>query len=318
MTTMKLIKYPLAAGILLMAHHLACSQSFLTVRDEKIRSIVPSNAEIERLSTGFMFTEGPVWAPDGYLLFTDIPANKIYKLTSHGNLSTYMEPTGNANGLMFDPAGYLIMCQHTERQIAMDNRKGGYSTVCNMYDGKRLNSPNDLAIRSDGVIYFTDPPYGLREGMNDPSKELPYQGVFMCKDGSVTLLDSTLSVPNGIILSPDEKYLYVADSRRDTNEKRWLRYKVNKDGTVKGRKLFADASDIDEPGGPDGMTVDVHGNLYVTGPGGVLVYDPSGKHLGTIQFPEVPSNCCLGGTDGNTLYVTARTSVYMIRLNINQ
>ena len=308
----------MAAGILMLAHTLSCSQSFLTVRDERIRSIVPSNAEIELLSTGFMFTEGPVWAPGGYLLFTDIPANKIYKLTSHGNLSTYMEPSGNANGLMFDPGGNLVMCQHSERQIAVDDKKGGYTTVCGMYNGKRLNSPNDLTIRRDGTIYFTDPPYGLPEGMNDPAKELPYQGVFMCKAGKAYLLDSTLSTPNGIILSPDEKFLYVADSKRDTNEKRWFRYKVNENGNVKGRKLFADASDINEPGGPDGMTVDINGNLYVTGPGGVLVYDPSGKHLGSIQFPEVPSNCCLGGIDGNSLYVTARTSVYMLRLNINK
>jgi gluconolactonase len=315
---MKLHKYqPMIVAILLL-HQFALSQSFLLVKDEKIKNIVSEIAEIEKVSTGFMFTEGPVWAPDRYLLFTDIPANKIYRLTEEGILETYMEPSGNANGLMFDNEGSLLMCQHSERQIAIDNNKGGYETVCSEFKGKKFNSPNDLTIRSDGIIYFTDPPWGLEQGVNDPAKELPYQGVFMCKEGKAYLLDSTLHLPNGIILSPDEKFLYVADFNNKTNAKQWFQYKVNNDGTVKGRKIFADASESIEEGGPDGMTVDGDGNLYFTGPGGVLVYDPAGTCLGLIRFPEPPSNCCFGGPSGQTLYVTARTSIYRLRLNISK
>jgi gluconolactonase len=301
-----------------MASQTALSQSFLLVNDEKIKKIVPEDATIEKLGDGFMFTEGPVWAPDGYLLFTDIPANKIYKWSPDGQIEIYMEPTGNANGLMFDNTGDLIFCQHSKRQIARDNKVGGFETICDNFERKRFNSPNDLSIRSDGIIYFTDPPYGLKQGADDPAKELPYHGVFMYKEGKAYLLDSTLSMPNGIILSPDEKFLYVADNNRQTKEKLWFRYKVKKDGTVKGRMRFADASKSEEKGGPDGMTTDDDGNLYFTGPGGVLVYDLSGNYLGLIRFPEIPANCCLGGPEGKTLFVTARTGLYSIKLNVNK
>lgn len=303
---------------ILLSCQIALSQSFLIVKNDKIRSIVPENAEIEKVSTGYMFTEGPVWSPEGYLLFSDIPANKIYKLTVQGLRSTFAEPTGNSNGLMFDKEGNLFVCQHSGRQIAMYDKKGGFKTVCSEFEGKKFNSPNDLVIRSDGTIYFTDPPYGLPQGANDPARELPFHGVFMYQDGKVSLVDSTLSFPNGIILSPDEKYLYVSHSNNQPKEMMWFRYKVNKDSTVKGRKLFADASKSTEEGGPDGMTIDAYGNLYFTGPGGICIYDPTGLFLGVIRFPESPANCCFGGPEGRTLYVTARTSIYSIRLNTNK
>lgn len=315
---MNLLKCNFVLFALLMAYQTALSQPFLLVKDDKIKSIVPEDAVIENIGDGFQFTEGPVWSPKGYLLFTDIPANRIYKWSPEGPVEVYMEPTGNANGLMFDRNGDLIMCQHSLRQIARDNKAGGFETICDNFAGKRFNSPNDLSIRSDGIIYFTDPPYGLEKGADDPAKELSFLGVFMYKKGEVYLIDSTLSMPNGIILSPNEKYLYVANSNRQTGEKQWVRYKVKKDGNVKDRELFADASKIEERGGPDGMTVDNDGNLYVTGPGGVLVYDPSGTWLGSIKFPEVPANCCFGGPEGRTLFATARTSVYKIKLNVNK
>ena len=304
-------------ALMLLGPQIGLCQSFLVVKNEKVRNIVPEDAVIDKLSTGFMFTEGPVWSPEGFLLFSDIPANTIYKLTVQNHHSTYVQPTGNANGLMFDHDGNLFVCQHSGRQIARYDNAGGFETVCSEFEGKRFNSPNDLVIRSDGTIYFTDPPYGLEQGINDPAKELPYQGVFMYKDGKVSLIDSTIPSPNGIILSPDEKYLYVTHSNNQPNEKKWFRYKVNKDGSVKGKKLFADASESIEQGGPDGMTVDGDGNLYFTGPGGILIYDPAGTYLGLLRFPESPSNCCFGGVEGKTLYVTARTSVYSIRLNVN-
>jgi len=312
------LKINLLVIVMLVAFQTAVSQSFLLVKDDKIKNIVPEDAMIEKVGDGFMFTEGPVWSPEGFLLFTDIPANKIYKWSPDGQIETYMVPTGNANGLMFDKKGDLILCQHSKRQIARDNNVGGFETICDNFERKRFNSPNDLAIRSDGIIYFTDPPYGLKQGVDDPAKELPYQGVFMYKDGEAQLLDNTLSMPNGIALSPDEKFLYVADHNRETKEKQWFRYKVNKDGTVKDRKVFADASESTEKGGPDGMAVDADGNLYFTGPGGVLVYDSSGIYLGLIRFPEIPANCCFGGPSGQTLFATARTSVYKIKLNVNK
>ena len=304
--------------LMVLVCQMTISQPFLHVNDDKIKSIVPEDAKIEKIGSGFQFTEGPVWSPEGFLLFTDIPANRIYKWSPEGQVEVYMEPTGNANGLMFDNNGDLFMCQHSQRQIARDNKAGGFDPISDNFARKRFNSPNDLDIRSDGIIYFTDPPWGLREGVNDPAKELPFQGVFMYKKGEAYLLDSTLSMPNGIILSPNEKYLYVANHNLQTHEKQWFRYKVKKDGTIKDREIFADASKSEEDGSPDGMTVDNDGNLYFTGPGGVLVYDPSGTWLGLIRFPENPANCCLGGPEGRTLFATARTSVYMIKLNVNK
>jgi gluconolactonase len=287
--------------------------------------IVSKDAKIEKLADGFKFTEGPVWHSDGYLLFSDIPANKILKYSPGEGISIYLENSGYAgseaemkgqgsNGLTFDENGNLIICQHGARQLLKADRAGNFTPIARQYMGKRLNSPNDVVVKSDGTIFFTDPPWGLAQRENDPEKELEFQGVFRLNKASLELVDETLARPNGIALSPDEKYLYVTDS--DGNKKHYYRYEILEDGSIVNRMLFFDATNLEAPGGPDGIKVDKQGNCYFTGPGGVLVISPKGEHIGTISPPESPANLCWGGKDGKTLFMTCRTGLYAINLKI--
>ncbi len=276
--------------------------------------IIDQYAGLKKIAAGFQFTEGPVWAPEGYLLFSDIPAQRIYKWDPRDSATVYLEKSGGSNGLAFDAEGNLIACQHVDRQIAKLGKDGKFVTLTNNWNGKKLNSPNDLAIKSDGAIYFTDPAYGLPKGVNDPSKEIPFQGVYRYYDGQTVLLDSTLDNPNGIAFSPDEKYLYVANYTNDTHAKQWMIYKVDKKGDISKRSVFADATASLERGGPDGMKVDLAGNVFCAGPGGVLIYSPKGELLGLIRVPEIVSNLCFGGKEGKTLFITARTGLYSISL----
>lgn len=287
--------------------------------------IASKDSKIEKIADGFQFTEGPVWHKDGYLLFSDIPNNKIMKYIPGEGISVYMENSGfvatdiesdgpGSNGLTFDNSGNLLICQHGARQLLKADRAGNYTPIARQYGGKRLNSPNDVVVKSDGTIFFTDPPWGLAQGMNDPSKELTFQGVYKLNQGSLLLIDDQLSMPNGIALSPDEDYLYVATSE---NEKAlYYRYKLDDEGNVLEKELFFDASSLPGEGGPDGMKIDKKGNCYFTGPGGVLVISPKGEHLGTITPPEQPANIGWGGKDGKTLFMTCRTGLYAINLKI--
>lgn len=264
--------------------------------------------EPERVATGFQFTEGPLWHPDGYLLFSDIPANQIRKWTPGGEVTIFREPSGNSNGLTFDRQGRLIACEHGNRRVSRTEKDGTIVTLADRYQGKRLNSPNDVVVKSDGSIYFTDPPYGVRP----EDRELDFQGVYRwAPDGTLTLLVDDFEKPNGLAFSPDEKTLYIAD----TDRRHVRAFDVQPDGTLANGRTFAELKS-DAPGGPDGMKVDVEGNLYVTGPGGTWVFDPTGKHLGTIVTPEAPANCAWGDADGKTLYLTARTSVYRVRVKV--
>ena len=287
--------------------------------------LVSKDAKIEKLADGFKFTEGPVWHSDGYLLFSDIPANKIFKYTPGEGISNYLENSGyvgsdaeikgqGSNGLTFDENGNLIICQHGARQLLKADRAGNFTPIARQYMGKRLNSPNDVVVKSDGTIFFTDPPWGLAQRENDPEKELDFQGVFRLNKASLILVDETLARPNGIALSPDEKYLYVTDS--DGNKKHYYRYEILEDGSIVNRMLFFDATNLESPGGPDGIKVDKQGNCYFTGPGGVLVISAKGEHIGTITPPESPANLCWGGKDGKTLFMTCRTGLYAINLKI--
>jgi gluconolactonase len=310
--------------------------------DHGLDVIVPANAKVERVATGYKWTEGPVWVQAGYLLFAEIPSNRILKWTPGGGVTTFLHPSGyqgkapyggpesGSNGMTLDSRGRLTVAGHARRNIYRleSMRPGAQLTVlADRYEGKRLNSPNDLVYRSDGSLYFTDPPYGLRtQRNNDPEKELPFNGVFRIPDAAshpagappdnahLQLIIRDLSWPNGIAFSPDEKYLYVAVS--DPNHKVWMRYNVNPDGSVSGGKVFFDATSDQAPGGPDGIKVDRKGDLYGAGPGGVWIFSPAGRHLGTIKIPERMANCAWGGADGKTLYITASTSVYRIRLKI--
>ena len=302
-------------------------------KDPALDAIVPSGAKIEKLAGGFLFTEGPIWVPrseetDGYLLFSDPNNNLIYRWTQDGQLSIFMTKSGyrgtdigeygqpGSNGLTLDKQGRLTINQHGNRRVVRLEKNGQLTVLADRYQGKRLNSPNDLVYKSDGALYFTDPPFGLPKFFDDRRKELPYSGVFrVSPDGKqVQLLTTDLKGPNGLAFSPDEKYFYV--DNWDTEKKIIMRYEVNPDGTLSNGKVFFDATA--EPGEDawDGMKVDQRGNLYVSGPGGVWILSPEGKHLGTIIGPEHPHNFAWGDDDAKALYLCAKTGLYRIRLNV--
>ena len=299
--------------------------SVLRVADAVDRVLEP-DAELERVVTGFEFTEGPVWAPDGSLLFSSPNTNQIYRWTPGGGVAVFRSHSGysgvdigryaqpGSNGLTFDPEGRLTLCQHGNRRVLRVEPHGDSTVVADRYDGKRLNSPNDLVYRSDGTLYFTDPPFGLPETFDDPKKELPFSGVFMVQDGLVTLVDDGLAGPNGVALSPDERVLYVGNW--DPRRRVVMRYPVAADGRAGPGEVFFDMTHADGDDGIDGIKVDAAGNLFVCGPGGVWVLSPEGRHLATIRFPEDPHNLAWGDDDRRSLFVTAQTSVYRLRTRV--
>ncbi|MGH7525811.1 MAG: SMP-30/gluconolactonase/LRE family protein, partial [Gemmatimonadales bacterium] len=255
--------------------------------DPALDQIVPKGATLEKLAGGFQFTEGPVWHPDGYLLFSDPNANTIYRWSPEGAVSVFRSKSGytgfdvgnyhqpGSNGLTLDRNGLLAIDEHGNRRVTLLERTGKITVLADRYDGKRLNRPNDLVYRSDGTLYFTAPPFGLPKAFDDAGKELPFSGVYMVKEGRVTLLTKELSGPNGIALSPDEKYLYV--SNWDLERKLLMRYEVASDGTVDRGKVFYDFTKEPEPVGLDGVKVDQRGNVYVSAPGGIWILSPAGK-----------------------------------------
>ena len=283
-------------------------QITIEVHNERLFELIPKDAVALKLATGFVFTEGPVWHRDGYLLFSDIPADTIYKWSPNGKVEIFRKPSGQSNGLTFDSSWRLIACEHFNRRVTRTEKDGSITVLADRYLGKRLNSPNDVVVRSDGFIYFTDPPYGVKQS----ERELDFQGLYcISPDGKLMLVAKDFDRPNGLALSPDEKRLYVDDSAR----KHVRLFNVMEDGRLTGGDVFADMSS-NEPGAPDGMKVDVLGNLYVTGPGGLWVFDSNGKLLGKIKLPEIPANCAFGDSDMMTLFLTARTSLYAIRLKV--
>jgi len=266
--------------------------------------LVDKNAAIDRIASGFEFTEGPVWLPSrGALWFSDIPGNTMHEWRG-GIVRTIRKPSRHANGNTLDLKGRLLTCEHSARRITRTQHDGALTTLADNWEGARLNSPNDLVVKSDGSIYFTDPPFGIRP----QQQELEFSGIYrISAGGELSLLDISMPRPNGIAFSPDESLLYVDDS-----QKRELRvFDVAADGSIQnGRRCF----DMDDgsSGNPDGMKLDKSGNLFVTGPGGIWVFSQDMKHIGTIQLPELPSNCAWG-EDGHSLFVTARRSLYRIR-----
>ena len=291
--------------------------------DPALDAIVPQSATIEKLADGFQFIEGPLWFPEGHLWFSDVVGNVVRQWSPSG-VTEILRPGGydgsdapagsyiGPNGMVADRDGAVLLCQHGNRRIARITPDRQVSTHVDRYEGKRLNSPNDLVYKSDGSLYFTDPPYGLVGQDKDPAKELPFNGVYRLAGGKLQLLVRDLTRQNGIALSPDEKVLYVANS--DESRKLWMRYDVRPDGTVANGKVFYDVTAQTEAGLPDGMKVDANGNVYATGPGGVWIFSPDGKHLGTIKPAETPANCGWGD-DGKTLYMTAQTGLYRIKLS---
>ncbi|MCY4436715.1 MAG: SMP-30/gluconolactonase/LRE family protein [Chloroflexi bacterium] len=281
------------------------------VRDPAFFQLVPQDAELERVAGGFKFTEGPVWR-DGSLLFSDIPNSRTvrWQESPEGfSVSTYRTPSGNANGLTLDREGRLISCEHSARRVSRQGADGTYTTLADSYQGKSLNSPNDVVVSTDGTLYFTDPPYGVEDLGLEP--DLDFRGVYMITtDGVLHLLADDFDRPNGLALAPDERTLYVNDSRR-----RHIRaFAVRDDGALDSYRLWTDMNSSDD-GSPDGMKVDTQGNIFCTGPGGIWVINPAGHVLGRIIGDEQPANVAWGGADWSTLFVTARTSLYRIRLN---
>lgn len=280
-------------------------------RNEKITSIVPEKSKLERLTTGFEFTEGPVWnASEGFLLFSGIPANRIYKWSPDEGVSVFREPSGNSNGLTYDKEGRLIICEHSNRRLSRIEKDGAYTILTDRFRGKRLNSPNDLVVKSNGMIYFTDPPYGIKP----EEQELPFQGVFRLDpdSGGLTLLVDDFDRPNGLAFSPDENILCIADS---SNRRHVRIFDVSSTGTLSKSRVLAEIRS-ELQGNPDGMKVDIEGHLYVAAAGGIWVFSEDGEHLGIIRTPEKPANCAWGDEDWRTLFITARMSIYRIRLSV--
>ncbi|MBI3836897.1 MAG: SMP-30/gluconolactonase/LRE family protein [Planctomycetia bacterium] len=297
-------------------------------KDPRFDKIVPKDAHMEQLADGFDWSEGPVWIKDGgYLLFSDIPRNSVMKWKEGEGISLFMKPAGytgvvdygkepGSNGLLLDPQGRVVFCEHGDRRVSRLEKDGGKKTLVDSYQGKRLNSPNDAVYKSNGDLYFTDPPYGLPKNFDDPRRELDFCGVYrLAKDGQVTLLTKDMTRPNGIAFSPDEKTLYVAQS--DPAAAVWMAFDVKSDGTLgKGRVFFDSTSwaKAGKKGLPDGMDIDQAGNLFATGPGGVHVFAPDGTHLGSFETGEATANVAWGD-DGSVLYITA--DMYLVRIKLN-
>jgi gluconolactonase len=294
--------------------------------DPAIDEIVPRSSKLEKIAEGFLFGEGPIWVPEGYLLLSDPNGNRIYKWSPQDGVSIFRRESGysgadlaqysqpGSNGLTFDPNGRLTICEHGNRRVTRLEKNGGLTILADRYEGKRLNSPNDLVYRSDGALFFTDPPFGLPKFHEDPSKELEFSGVFLLKDGELRLSSRDLTGPNGLAFSPDERYLYVANW--DPEAKIVMRYEARGNGELRNGHVFFDMGEAPEPEALDGLKVDSEGNVYVSGPGGVWILSEKGVHLGTIRSPELPANFAWGDEDARTLYMAARTGLYRMKLGV--
>jgi len=296
-------------------------------KDPRFDKLVPKDAQMEKLAEGFDWSEGPVWIKDGgYLLFSDIPRNSVMKWKEGEGITLFMKPSGytgvvdygaepGSNGLTLDPQGRVTFCEHGDRRVSRLEKEGGKKTLVDNYQGKRLNSPNDAVYKSNGDLYFTDPPYGLPKHFDDARRELDFCGVYrLSKDGPLTLLTKEMTRPNGIAFSPDEKTLYVAQS--DPRAAVWKAFDVKPDGTLDKGRVFFEATSWaknGQKGLPDGLKVDRAGNLFATGPGGVHVFAADGSHLGTFATGEATANCAWGG-DGSMLYITA--DMYLVRVKL--
>jgi len=329
----------LLVGIALLSLNLAAQSAGEIVRvDPGLSALLSADTRVEKLADGLGFVEGPVWVHSGgagYLLFSDIPANVIRKWSPDGKVTVFLEKSGftgadasdvgyqlnnghadvtliGSNGITLDKQGRVVYCQHGNGAVERLEKDGKRTVLASKYDGKRLNSPNDLVYKSDGALYFTDPPFGFRKTDQDPKKELSYEGVYRLADGKLQLVYKDFKAPNGIAFTPDEKYLYINDSASKT----YWKFPVKYDGTLGEGKLFFDMSSSKDAGVPDGMKIDQKGNIYGVGPGGIWILSPEAKHLGTIKFPEHPANLAWGDADGKTLYVTATTGLYRVRVGV--
>jgi gluconolactonase len=309
------------AGIQLSCMLTASAQEIVR-HDSRFDRLIPSNAVVEKLADGYGWAEGPVWnRKEGFLLFSDSPNNSIFEWQEGKGVSLFLKPSGYAgsapfkggspgsNGLAYDAQGRLVICDEGNHRVARLNADGTNTTLADRYMGKRLNRPNDLALKSNGDLYFTDPHF------YDLSRELDFAGVYrLMPSNKLTLLTQELEAPNGIAFSPDEKTLYIANY--DSNRAVWMAFEVSADGTISKGRVFFDATawTKSKPGLPDGMKLDKEGNLFASGPGGLHVFAPDGTHLGGIEFDvDIITNCAWGGDDGSVLYITANTAIYRVK-----
>ncbi len=297
-------------------------------KDSALDDIISPSTKLFQLADGFSFTEGPAWVNDGdgYLLFSDPNNNAVYRLTRDGDVGVYLTKSGytgenigeygqpGSNGLTLDEQGRLTLCQHGNRRVVRIEKNGLTTVLADQWEGRRLNSPNDLVYRSDGTLFFTDPPFGLPKQHDDPRREIPHSGVYAVRAGKAQLVTKDFTGPNGLAFSPDEKFLYVGNW--DAKKKVVNRYPVNADGTLGPGELFYDMTNAPGDDAIDGVKVDERGHVYVSGPGGLWILDTTGKHLGTVRGPEHPHNMAWGDADCRTLYLAAQTGIYHLRLNI--
>lgn len=303
-------------------------QEIRVIRSEPaFDALVPPGVIVERIVGGRKWVEGPAWnRKDGYLLFSDIPTNSVIKWQPGKGASVFLKPSGytgkaafegpepGSNGLAFDRENRLLFAAHGDRRVARLENNGKLVTLVDRFEGKRINSPNDLVVKSNGDLYFTDPPFGLPKSYEDPRRELPFQGVYRySRDGKLTLLTKDVKAPNGIAFSADEKKLYVSNA--DPLNPVWFVYEVKSDGTLDNRRVLFDASKFakTKPGGPDGIKVDRQGNLFTAGPGGVYVISPEGVHLGTIDL-DAPTGNVAWGENGATLFIASNTNIFRMKL----
>lgn len=309
----------------------AAENTRIEILDREAESFIDTAARVENLASGYDWSEGPLYIADGdYLLFSDVPKNKVYKWKEGEGASLYLDSSGyigpnvpkkepGSNGLLLDKDGKLVLCQHGFRRVArmdapLNAPKAVYTALADKYEGKRLNSPNDAVFHSNGDLYFTDPPYGLDGGTNDTAKEQPHHGVYRAKPtGQVDLVTKEFEYPNGIALTPDEKYLLVAHS--DGNNMVWMKYELNSDGLVKSKSVFYKISEAEKklPGAPDGFKINKKGYVFASGPGGIWIFNPAGKPVARIYTGQATSNCALSA-DERTLYMTCDAFLYRIKL----
>ena len=335
----------LAAAIVAGAARSQTTSKPIVRLDPALDALVSAQAKLELVKSGFGFTEGITYVQhgkSGYLLLSDMPANVIYKLAPDGTATVYLDHSGytrpdvwnagmdqtngkdpsdplfrrffiyGSNGLALDRAGRVVIATWGGRSIDRIEKNGKRVTLADRYDGKRFDGPNDIVVKKDGAIYFTDSVGGMRGRDQDPTREMDLQGVYMIKDGRVSLVINDIPTPNGLAFSPDEKYLYANGSAG----KYVRRYAVQPDDTLTDSQMFFDMSADKTPGISDGMKVDTQGNVWESGPGGIWIFSPDAKHLGTIPSPELVANLCFGDPDSKTLYVAARTSIYKVRVNV--
>jgi len=284
----------------------------LEIRDRRIAETVGKKVEVEQVATGFDFTEGPIWhRSGGYLIFSDIPANQMHKRDANGAITSFRKPSQMANGNTYDRLGRILTCEHATSRVTRTGPDGRQAVLASHHQGKELNSPNDIVVKSDGGIYFTDPTYGRMEYYGVPREpQLSFCGVYRIEDNGsrLTLLADDFAQPNGLCFSLDESRLFVNDTERGHIRV----FDVGANGLLSGGKVWADVTG-DGEGGPDGLKIDIAGNVYCCGPGGLHVFDPDGRSLGVIRVPEMLANFTWGGPDLRTIYLTASKSLYQLR-----